>query len=202
MRDNKWGITYFTRTDELPLQKNLLRTDRSHNYMINTELMSNQHHQVKISSTYRTLEVYNVLSNQKAENSLLGRIQYFSSVWREAISGDVLYELGNGQEPRRSFSFVQVPAGQGEYTWIDYNNDGLQQLNEFEIAKFRDQANYFRIATPTNEYIRADYLQFNYNLTLDPSMALTSNKKSVLQNLLKKEHLLFVVHLSILLLKL
>ena len=186
MRDNKWGITYFTRTDELPLQKNLLRTDRSHNYMINTELMSNQHHQVKMSSTYRTLEVYNALSNQKAENSLLGRIQYFSSIWREAISGDVLYELGNGQEPRRSFSFIQVPAGQGEYTWIDYNNDGLQQLNEFEIAKFRDQANYFRIATPTNEYIRADYLQFNYNLTLDPSMALTSNKKSVLQNLLKR----------------
>jgi hypothetical protein len=189
MLDNKWGLTYFTRADELPFQKGMIKTDRSHNYMVNTELMSNRNHQVKLSSTYRTLEVYNALSNQKAENSLLGRVQYFSSLWKEAISGDVLYELGNGQEPRRNFSFIQLPAGQGEYAWIDYNNDGIQQLNEFEIAKFRDQANYFRIATPTNEFIRADYLQFNYNLTIDPSNALTSSTGTPMQDFVKRFYL-------------
>ena len=189
LRDNRWGISYFTRSDELPDKKNMIRTDRSHNYTFNTDLMSSAHHQLKVATTYRMLKVYNAISNQKEENSLLGRIQYFSDIWKGAINGDVLYELGNGQEPRRSFSFVQVPPGQGEYTWIDYNIDGIQQLNEFEIAKFRDQANYFRVATPTNEYVKADYLQLNYNLSIDPSIALSQQNKSELNALLSRFYL-------------
>ena len=189
LRENKWGIAYFTRKDELPDQKSMIRTDQSHNYVINTELMSNSHHQLKLSSTYRTLKVYNAISNQKSENSLLGRVQYFSDIWKGAINGDVLYELGNAQEPRRNFSFVQVPAGQGEYTWIDFNNDGIQQLNEFETAKFRDQANYFRIATPTNEYLKADYLQLNYNVNIDPSVALSSSNQNGLINFFRRFYL-------------
>ena len=189
LRENKWGVAYFTRKDELPNQKSMIKTDQSHNYVINTELMSNSHHQLKMSSTYRTLKVYNSISNQKSENSLLGRIQYFSDIWKGAINGDVLYELGNAQEPRRNFSFIQVPAGQGEYTWIDFNNDGIQQLNEFETAKFRDQANYFRIATPTSEYIKADYLQLNYNVNIDPSVALSSLKKSAVYDFFRRFYL-------------
>ena len=121
-----------------------------------------------------------------ADNTFLGRAQYLSNIWKGAINGDVLYELGTGQEPRRDFTYIEVPAGQGEYAWIDYNNDGAQQLNEFEIAKFKDQAKYFRITTPTNEFIKADYLQFNYNVVINPSAALTGNSKKGLAQFVKR----------------
>jgi hypothetical protein len=43
---------------------------------------------------------------------------------------------------------LEVQPGQGIYQWNDYNNDGLQQLNEFEVATFRDQARLFEFSFP------------------------------------------------------
>jgi hypothetical protein len=121
-----------------------------------------------------------------AGESMLGRLEYFTDLWKGAIAGNALYELGGGQEPRRDFTYIEVPVGQGEYTWIDFNSDGIQQLNEFEVAKFRDQAKFLRIFTPTNEFIRSNNLQFNYNLVFNPSLALEGNEGSAMRAFLKR----------------
>lgn len=168
-KPNTWSFTYFTRKDKIPFQRDLLPVDRSHNFSLQTALLKNKNRQLRLTASYRILNVFDTLyTTLRADKSLLGRIDYTMIAWKGFFTGNFLYETGAGQEPKRDFTYIEVPAGQGQYAWIDYNNDGVQQLNEFELAIFPDQAKYVRIYTPTNLYIKAGYSQFNYAISLNP----------------------------------
>ena len=176
-KDNRYGITYFTRTDAYPYGKELRKADRSQNITVFTELLKNPRHRVRFNTTYRTLTILQTgITALKPDESLLGRAEYEVNEWKGLLTGSILYEVGAGQEQKRDFAFLEVPAGQGEYTWIDYDNDGIQSLNEFEVALFQDQATYIRIFTPTNEFVKANYNTFNYNIALSPRAVISGNK--------------------------
>lgn len=186
-RKNKYGITFFTRADKYPSYKGLVKGDRSYNVNIQTELVSNEHHQFLLNATYRKLKVLNAqVSNEKDDNTILGRAEYLVNEWKGLLTGNVLYEVGAGQEQKRDFAYLEVPAGTGQYAWNDYNNDGVQQLNEFELAAFPDQAKFIRIFTPTNEFVKADYNTLNYSFTLNPRAAMNVSELHGLPKLISK----------------
>ena len=183
---NRWGVSYFTRSNAYPSGAALLQTDRSQNITVFTELLKNERHQFRFNGTYRNLQVVrSIVPNLKADNSLLGRAEYQVNEWRGLVTGNVLYELGAGQEQKRDFAFLEVPAGQGEYTWIDYNNNGIKELNEFEISRFPDQSKFVRIFRTTNQFIRSNFTGINQNLTLNAASLFKDSKKSF-QIFLKK----------------
>lgn len=189
-KPNKWGITYFTRADKYPFGKELIKGDESQNVNVFFELLKSEKHRLRFNTTYRNLQVDRPdVSRQKADNSLLGRTQYEINEWKGLLTGGVLYEVGSGQEQKRDFTFLEVPAGQGEYTWIDYNQDGIQQLNEFEVALFQDQAKYIRIFTPTNEFIKANYNTFNYQFALNPRAIIKLGTDNSFQKFISKVNL-------------
>ena len=187
---NTYGITFYTRSDKYPVGNAFVRGDRSYNVNLETQLLKSTHHQLMLNTTFRKLQVYNKsVSRQTEDQTVLGRAEYVVNEWKGLVTGNVLYELGTGQEQKRNFVYLEVPAGQGEYTWIDYNNDGVQQLNEFEIAVFRDQAKFIRIFTPTNEFVKANYTTLNYSLTINPQAVLNGDHLSGMAKFISKFNL-------------
>jgi hypothetical protein len=169
-RKNKYGLTFFTRADKYPLYNSLFVGDRSYNVNFNAEVLQSQKHQLLFNATYRRLKVNNSNSRQKEDNTLLGRTEYLINEWKGLVTGNVLYEIGAGQEQRRDFAYIEVPTGQGQYYWNDYDSNGVQSVNEFEIAQFPDQARFIRIFIPTNQFLKANYTTFNYSFSFNPKV--------------------------------
>lgn len=178
----RWGLNYSIRKDKSPLGDYLAQVDESRTLNGYWEWTANPHQQLKLNATYRQLDVTNsTLTTQVPENSLLGSAQYMLNTWKGALTGNLLYELGAGQVQQNAYTYVQVPAGQGQYTWIDYNHDGIAEINEFVIAQFQDQADYMKVYQPTGNYVKADFTQFNYSFTLNPTALWKSGKPTPLQ---------------------
>lgn len=190
-KKNKYGITFFTRSDKYQVSKDFVRGDRSLNLNLQTELLANPKRQLYLNTTFRKLKVYDAtVSKQQEDETILGRAEYNMTEWKGFITGNMLYEVGAGQEQRRDFAYLEVPAGTGQYAWIDYNNDGVQQLNEFELAAFADQAKFIRIFTPTNEFIKANYITFNYRFDISPRVLLNKPGLKGIKKFVSKMNLL------------
>ncbi len=194
---NRYGVTFFTRSDKYPVQKNFIRGDRSYNLNLQSEILSNTKRQFYLNTTFRKLKVFDsTVSNQQEDNTILSRLEYVMNEFKGFLTGNILYEVGSGQEQKREYSYLEVPAGTGQYTWIDYNNDGVQQLNEFELAAFQDQAKFIRIFTPTNEYVKANYVTLNYSFNITPKMLWDDKNATKTQKFLSRMNLMTSLQLN------
>ncbi len=167
---NRYSITYTLRRDKLPRGNAFTQQSHSNTVDLMAGVARWKNHNIAFTGSYRELLIDDsTFNNQQAEQTFLGRLEYNVNVLKKVVQVQTLYEFGSGQEQKRSYTYVEVPAGQGLYTWIDYNNDGVQQSNEFEIALYPDQKKFIRVFTATNEYVKVNYVNYNQSLTLDPS---------------------------------
>lgn len=178
---NKYAIFYRQRLDKKPFASGLEAATFAREAGASTTLKKNPASRLGVTLTYRNLEILDsLLSDAEPEQVIVGRIEYFLRLFKGALTLNTFYEVGSGLEQKQSFSYLKVPAGEGVYTWIDYNGDGIEQLDEFEVAAFKDQANYIRVFTPSNEYIKTYTNQFREALNLMPA-AVWNDKQGFLK---------------------
>lgn len=166
---NTFQAEYTLRHDRAAKGEEFALATIGNTFSLNSTISSIKNHDIKIVAAYRVLSITDTtITNFKPDESLLGRIEYNFSILKNIVTGNALYEFGSGQEPKREFTYLEVPIGQGNYVWRDYNGDNLKQLNEFELAIFPDEKRYIRVFTPTNQYVKAKYSIYNQFLSINP----------------------------------
>ena len=105
---------------------------------------------------------------QENEPSLNSRILYNSRFFNQLIQNATTFETTSGAIPQQEFTYLEVEPGQGVYIWNDYNKNGIQELQEFEIAPFPDQAKYIRVFLPNQIFFKTHQNKFSESVTLNP----------------------------------
>ncbi|MBF4517405.1 hypothetical protein IRZ71_13660 [Flavobacterium sp. ANB] len=149
------------------LQNGLLQhVNDSKMYVLKSKLIQNKKTDLAVYASYRTLNFTE--PSRKNEPSLNSRILYNDRFFNQFMQIGTVYETSSGTIAQQEFTYIEVPTGQGVYTWNDYNGNGIQELEEFEIAPFPDQAKFIRIFLPNQIYIKTNQNKFSQSVTLNP----------------------------------
>jgi hypothetical protein len=157
----------FLRRRNDSLQNGLLQhVNNSQTYYLKSKLIQNKKTDLAVYASYRTLDFID--ASRKKEPSLNSRILYNDRFFNQLMQISSAYETSSGTIVQQEFTYIEVPTGQGVYTWNDYNSNGIQELEEFEIAAFPDQAKYVRIFLPNQIYIKTNQNKFSQSVTINP----------------------------------
>ncbi|MGC1632799.1 MAG: hypothetical protein WA749_11875, partial [Gelidibacter sp.] len=79
---------------------------------------------------------------------------------------------------QQDFTYVKVEPGQGAYGWNDYNNNGIQELDEFEMAQFQDQGEYIRVLLPNQVFVQTHQNRLSQTVTINPQQWAVSDNNA------------------------
>ncbi|VAV86013.1 FIG00552857: hypothetical protein [hydrothermal vent metagenome] len=169
-------IGYKNRVNDSIRGNQLQKVNTSNTYYINSKIVQNKNSNLSLYVNYRTLK-----SEDKTiedEQSLNSRLQYSQKLFKQIVLWNTVFETNSGTLPQQEFTYVAVEPGQGVYTWNDYNENGIQELEEFEIAQFQDQGAYIRVLLPNQIFIKTHQNRLSQTLTINPQQWSTKENKS------------------------
>lgn len=157
-------IGYLARQND-SLQNNILkRVNASFSTYLKSQLIKNDRRNLGVFINYRTLKF---ADNRATEPSINSRLNYSDSFFNQLIQTTTFYENNSGSIAQQEFTYLEVDPGRGVYMWNDYNNNNVQELQEFEIATFPDLAKYVKVFLPNQTFIRTYQNKLSQTLTFN-----------------------------------
>jgi hypothetical protein len=149
------------------LQNGLVqKVNTSQSYYMKSKLLQTKKSDLTLFVNYRNLKYED--NTREDEPSLNSRLLYNDQYFGQLMQVTTAYENTSGSIAQQEFTYLEVEPGQGVYTWNDYNNNGIQELEEFEVAPFPDQAKYVRVFLPNQIFVRTHQNKFSQSLNLNP----------------------------------
>ena len=156
---------YKYRVNDSVRANRLERVNSSNTYYLKSRLIQNANTNLGIYVNHRTLKHED--QTLEDEQSLNSRLNYNQNLFKQIVQWNTIFETNSGTLPQQGFTYIQVDAGRGTYTWIDYNNNGIQELIEFEVAQFQDQGEYIRVLLPNQVFVKTHQNRLSQTLTIN-----------------------------------
>jgi len=141
----------------------LRKVNEAQTFFVNAQLIKTKSSQLKLFTNYRKV-AYGAAQNKEALNS---KILYNQQLFDQFLVWQTDYQNTSGNIPQQDYTYIETEPGQGYYTWNDYNDNGLQELDEFEVAQFADEANFLRVALPNITYLPTQEAKLQQNIQLN-----------------------------------
>lgn len=165
----KFGFNY--RVNDSVKNNIFTQTNVRKTFYINSKIVQNNNTNLAVYANYKTTKN----TFQLDEKSLNAKVLFSQKLFNNFVNLQTVYETSSANIPRQDFVYIKTEPGQGFYTWIDYNNDGVKDFNEFEIAIYKDQAEYLRVALPNLNFINTQRAKWTQSIVINPSQ--WANKK-------------------------
>jgi len=156
-------VGYRFRENDSLRNNQLEKVNTSNNFYAQSTLVNSSNSKLSIFASFRNL--HNLNEDVVDENTLNSRVVYNQFLFDRKLNFTTSYETNSGSIAQQEFTYVEVNPGNGQYVWIDYNENGVQELDEFEIAQFPDQADYLRVLLPNQIFIRTNQNRFSQQIT-------------------------------------
>ncbi|WP_400076290.1 hypothetical protein [Winogradskyella sp. R77965] len=169
-------VGYIKRFNDSLRNNTIERVNSSDTYYLKSRLIQNTNTNLQLFVNYRDLKAEDETTQN--EQSLNSRLSFNQKLFNNLIIWNTNFETNSGTLPQQDFTYIEVEAGQGAYTWIDYNGNNIQELNEFEIAQFADQGSFIRVLLPNQVFVRTHQNRLSQTLTINPQQWSTSKDKT------------------------
>ena len=165
-------IGYKKKINDSLVENILNEVNNYDSYFMNTQIINNKKSTLNVYLNFNRLKSY--LNNNK-EEYLNTRIIQRQKILKNSLNSDLFFESSAGNLPQQEYTFIEVEPGLGSYKWIDINGNGIQELEEFEIAVFEDEAIFIRVLLPNQIFLRTYQNKLNYSLQTNFSIFQNSN---------------------------
>ncbi|MEL6673996.1 MAG: hypothetical protein AAFR61_17465, partial [Bacteroidota bacterium] len=164
--DLSWNI----RRDRAYLEGAMRDKSLAQTYYLRTALRPNRAISFQQITAYRLLNVRDTLFYQTG----LQDSRVLNTKWEgrikprnRLVQANAVYEVSSEQVAQREIRYIQVNPGQGQYVWLDslFNQDGIQDIEEFQLATNPLVADFIRVEVPTRELFPSSRLSLTANMT-------------------------------------
>ena len=120
-------------------------------------------------------EIFRVEEQRMDSRGVLVRSVTDYRPWNRFIDTQVLYDANTERRALLQEAFIEVGPEFGQYVWIDLNDDGVQQVDEFFPEQSPNEGSFIKQLVPSDELFPVIALRVRWRATVDPAQIIDSH---------------------------
>lgn len=165
------------RTDDAASGKTFSDWSTSDEWTLASAINSTRTGQWDLQMTARHLQFTRAeINDSLGRISFIGQLDHSLSRFRNGLRIKNIYAMQSGAEPRTEYVYEERRPGDGDYIYIDFNHDGIRQIQEYVYAPEIDTARYVRIQLFNSTYVQAYQSTWSSILGVDMGRVMADKK--------------------------